>query len=182
MTRPPAPTVSSQRMRTREQTTDVERTGKSAIPSSRACTLSDAKELMRERYVHLVAILGEPDAGKTGCLVSFYLSVAHAKLNGFSFADSRTLMGFEEISQGARRWNGGRAPGAVYRPHSVAGRAYRRISTYDGLISNATREIQSICFVPTCQGSGRRISSSETARIGLQFVRSSGHHLVSNRR
>lgn len=90
--------------------TEVERTNKSTIPSSRACTLGDAKKLMRERYVHLVAILGEPDAGKTGCLVSLYLSVAHAKLDGFSFADSRTLMGFEEISQGARRWNGGRAP------------------------------------------------------------------------
>ena len=60
---------------------------------------------MGERYVHLVGILGEPNAGKTGCLVSLYLSVTQRCLDGISFADSSTLMGFEEISQGARRWN-----------------------------------------------------------------------------
>lgn len=91
-------------------TSDVHTTRKVPIPSSRACTLSRARDLMKERYVSLVAILGEPEAGKTGCLVSLYLSVAHTKLDGFSFADSRTLMGFEEISQGARRWNDGQVP------------------------------------------------------------------------
>ena len=65
---------------------------------------------MAERYVHLVGILGEPNAGKTGCLVSLYLSVGQRLLDGFSFADSQTLMGFEEVSQGARRWNKGRIP------------------------------------------------------------------------
>lgn len=88
------------------------------LPSSRACTLADAKVLMTERYVHLVAILGEPDAGKTACLVSFYLSVARTRLEGFSFADSRTLMGFEEISQGARQWNDGRLP-EQFTDHTV---------------------------------------------------------------
>ena len=83
---------------------------KVAFPGSRACTLSAARALMAERYVHLVGILGEPNAGKTGCLVSLYLSVGQRHLDGFSFADSRTLMGFEEISQGARRWNKGQIP------------------------------------------------------------------------
>ena len=83
---------------------------KAQFPSSRAYTLSDAKGLMAERYVHVVAILGEPAAGKTGCLVSLYLCVGQRHLDGFGFADSRTLMGFEEVSRGARRWNEGRIP------------------------------------------------------------------------
>ena len=83
---------------------------KVTYPHSRACTLSDARGLMADRYVHLIGILGEPNAGKTGCLVSLYLSVANSCLEGFSFVDSRTLMGFEEISQGARRWNDGEIP------------------------------------------------------------------------
>ncbi|MDE0396153.1 MAG: hypothetical protein OYK82_15415 [Gammaproteobacteria bacterium] len=65
---------------------------------------------MGERYIHLVGILGEPNAGKTACLVSLYLSVAQRCLGSFAFVDSRTLMGFEEISQGARQWNKGRIP------------------------------------------------------------------------
>lgn len=89
-----------------------------AFPSSRACTLSDARGLMAERYVHLVGILGEPNAGKTGCLVSLYLSVGQRCLDGFAFADSRTLMGFEEISQGARRWNEGHIP-EQFTDHTV---------------------------------------------------------------
>ena len=92
--------------------------GKAMFPGSRACTLSDARGLMGERYVHLVGILGEPNAGKTGCLVSLYLSVAQTRLDGFAFADSRTLMGFEEISQGARRWNDGRIP-EQFTDHTV---------------------------------------------------------------
>ena len=83
---------------------------KVAFPGSRACTLTEARGLMAERYVHLVGILGEPDAGKTGCLVSLYLSVGKGCLGHFSFVDSRTLMGFEDISQGARRWNEGQIP------------------------------------------------------------------------
>ena len=81
-----------------------------AFRSSRACTLSGARELMADRYIYLVGILGEPDAGKTGCLVSLYLSVSQRSFDSLRFADSRTLMGFEEISQGARRWNKGRVP------------------------------------------------------------------------
>ena len=91
---------------------------KAAFPGSRACTLSAARGLMAERYVHLVGILGEPNAGKTGCLVSLYLSVGRRRLDGFSFADSRTLLGFEEISQGARRWNEGRIP-EQFTDHTV---------------------------------------------------------------
>lgn len=89
-----------------------------AFPASRACTLNAARGLMAERYIHVVGILGEPNAGKTGCLVSLYLSAAQRSLGGFSFADSRTLMGFEEISQGTRQWNKGQIP-EQFTDHTV---------------------------------------------------------------
>ena len=91
---------------------------KAVFPASRACTLDAARGLMAERYIHLVGILGEPNAGKTGCLVSLYLSAAQRGLGDFSFADSRTLMGFEEISQGARQWNKGQIP-EEFTDHTV---------------------------------------------------------------
>lgn len=36
--------------------------------------------------------------------------VANAALNGWTFADSKSLMGFEEIARGARDWNEGSPP------------------------------------------------------------------------
>jgi hypothetical protein len=57
-----------------------------------------------------VGILGAPDSGKTALLASLYLLLAHDRLAGYAYADSKTLMGFEEISKGARRWNNGRLP------------------------------------------------------------------------
>ena len=93
-----------------EQTDTVAFPNETGFPGSRACTLGGARGLMAERYVHIVGILGEPNAGKTACLVSLYLSVSQRSLDGFYFADSRTLMGFEEISQAARQWNKGQVP------------------------------------------------------------------------
>lgn len=75
------------------------------FPPSRACTLRDARSLMARRYLQIVGVLGEPNAGKTACLVSLYLLLARNRLRGFGFADSTTLRGFEEISRGARRWD-----------------------------------------------------------------------------
>ena len=65
---------------------------------------------MARRYAHVVGVLGEPDAGKTACLVSLYLMAGRNQLEGFRFLDSETLRGFEEISRGARRWNAARPP------------------------------------------------------------------------
>jgi hypothetical protein len=42
--------------------------------------------------------------------VSLYLLVSRAKLKGFDFSDSRTLMAFNEISQGVLDWNEGQLP------------------------------------------------------------------------
>lgn len=64
----------------------------------------ELRDLMAQRKCHVVGILGSPAAGKTAALVSLYLLLSHNNLTGFQFADSRTLLAFEEISQGARRW------------------------------------------------------------------------------
>ena len=79
--------------------------GNPSLPHSRALTPQLVQDLMSDRYCTLVGILGDPDAGKTAALVSLYLLASKAKLQKFSFADSRTLMAFNEISQGALDWN-----------------------------------------------------------------------------
>ncbi|MES2736612.1 MAG: hypothetical protein V4672_09860 [Verrucomicrobiota bacterium] len=66
--------------------------------------------MMRNRYVTVVGILGDPESGKTACLASLYLLASNAMLEGWSFADSRSLMAFEEIARGARKWNEGQPP------------------------------------------------------------------------
>lgn len=75
--------------------------------------LASASSIMREKYVTVVGIVGLPDAGKTACLASMYLLLAHGSLGGFTYADSRTLLALEEISRGARRWNQGEPPGQM---------------------------------------------------------------------
>lgn len=82
----------------------------SALPSSRTLGLKDLNALMGNRYVNVVGILGDPESGKTACLASLYLLVSHAKLEGWSFADSKSLAAFEEIVRGARDWNNGEVP------------------------------------------------------------------------
>ena len=82
----------------------------SAFASSRPLGLEDLNALMGTRYVNVVGILGDPESGKTACLASLYLLVSHAMLKGWSFADSRSLAAFEDISRGARDWNDGKSP------------------------------------------------------------------------
>lgn len=90
--------------------TAVDEPSTAPMPPSRAYGLAEARHLITTRYVHLVGILGEPNAGKTACLASLYLLMARDKLQDFNFRDSRTLMAFEEISRGARCWNEGQLP------------------------------------------------------------------------
>lgn len=80
------------------------------FPLSLTLMPSQMRELMAARYCRLIGILGAPDAGKTAVLVSLYLLLARDKLADIHFADSRTLMSFDEISAGARRWNEGKLP------------------------------------------------------------------------
>ena len=77
---------------------------------SQTLTPTQTRSLMSKRYCRLVGILGAPDAGKTASLVSLYLLVARGRLTGFKYADSQSLMAFDGISQGARRWNEGKLP------------------------------------------------------------------------
>jgi hypothetical protein len=65
---------------------------------------------MARRYVTVVGILGDPESGKTACLASLYLLVSNGALKDWSFADSRSLLGFESIARGAREWNHGTPP------------------------------------------------------------------------
>jgi Double-GTPase 2 len=80
------------------------------FPRSLTLTSIQVEELMAGRYCRLVGILGAPDAGKTAALVSLYLLLSRGQLNGVRFADSQSLLAFDEISHGARRWNDGHMP------------------------------------------------------------------------
>lgn len=85
-------------------------TGMSSFPSSRTLGPDAISKMMASRYVTVVGILGDPESGKTACLVSIYLMISNAKLNGWKFADSKSLMAFEDIARGARDWDEGNPP------------------------------------------------------------------------
>ena len=69
--------------------------------------VEEARTLMRNEYCQVVGVLGEPDSGKTACLVSLYLLLARKRLDGFSYADSKSLLALDELSRGARKWENG---------------------------------------------------------------------------
>lgn len=77
---------------------------------SAALGLDDVRVMLGKRYGRVIGILGAPDSGKTALLVSLYLLMAHGRLSHFSFADSRSLLTFEDIARGARSWNEGFPP------------------------------------------------------------------------
>jgi hypothetical protein len=73
--------------------------------------IEDALEVTRANYSHLIGILGAWDAGKTCFLLSLYLLAARAALpNGYRFAGSLTLKGFEDRARRLRKWKGGPLP------------------------------------------------------------------------
>lgn len=80
------------------------------LSSSFSLTVEDSEKLMRNRYCKIIGILGIPGAGKTASLASLYLLLAHGKLKGYRFLDSKSIRAFEEITNGARRWNEGNVP------------------------------------------------------------------------
>ncbi|HEV2602967.1 MAG TPA: hypothetical protein VGU24_04825 [Microvirga sp.] len=84
--------------------------GTASFPSSRMLGPDAVSQIMGSRYVTVVGILGDPESGKTACLASLYLMVSNAKLAGWSFADSKSLMAFEDIARGARDWDSGNPP------------------------------------------------------------------------
>lgn len=78
--------------------------------SSFSLSVEDSQKLMRSRYCKIVGILGVPGTGKTASLASLYLLLAHGRLEGYKFLDSKSVRAFEEITSGARRWNEGNLP------------------------------------------------------------------------
>lgn len=85
-------------------------TGTSAFPSSRTLGPDAISKMMASRYVTVIGILGDPESGKTACLASLYLMISNAELGGWKFADSKSLMAFEDIARGAREWDAGNPP------------------------------------------------------------------------
>ncbi len=84
-----------------------------AFPPSTTLGIDVVNGLMRSRYVTSIGILGESNSGKTACLVSLYLLVSNGLLEGWTFADSASLTGFEDIARAARVWNEGRPPDQI---------------------------------------------------------------------
>lgn len=80
------------------------------FPSSLTLTPDALREACGGRFFRLIGILGAPDAGKTALLVSLYLLLSRNSLEGFKYADSMSLLAFDEVSRGARRWNQGKPP------------------------------------------------------------------------
>ena len=74
---------------------------------SGALGLDEVRALMRKEYCQVIGLLGEPDSGKTACLVSLYLLLSGNSLGGFTYADSKSLMALDELSRGARSWEAG---------------------------------------------------------------------------
>ncbi|MER9291869.1 hypothetical protein NKI44_27130 [Mesorhizobium sp. M0614] len=83
------------------------------LPSSLTMGLEESTALMTRRHTTMVGILGLPDSGKTACLVSAYLLLAKGEFEGYDYADSASLMAFEQISRGSRHWTKGDEPGQL---------------------------------------------------------------------
>ena len=76
------------------------------FPPSAVLGMDDVRALMGKECCRLIGLLGAPDSGKTACLVSLYLLLARNSLDGFTFADSKSLTALDELSRGARSWPG----------------------------------------------------------------------------
>lgn len=79
------------------------------FPLSGALGTADVSMMLSKQYGRVIGVLGAPDSGKTASLVSLYLLLANNVMSDYSYADSRSLLAFEEIARGARRWSEGGA-------------------------------------------------------------------------
>ena len=106
-----SPTELAVTTRTTADETPKPRASARTFHSGQELGTQDAAELMRSRYVHLVAILGCTDAGKTCLMSSLYLLAACRELlPRFRFAGSLTLQGFEDRARRLRKWEAGVLP------------------------------------------------------------------------
>lgn len=84
-------------------------TSNPTFPLSGALGTTDVSLMLSKRYGRVIGVLGAPDSGKTASLVSMYLLLANNAMSDYSYADSRSLIAFEEIARGARQWTEGGA-------------------------------------------------------------------------
>jgi hypothetical protein len=81
------------------------------FPPATELGLKDALTITQGGYVHLIAILGATNAGKTCMLNALYLLASHGGLAPrFRFAGSLTLAGFELRTRRLRKWENGQLP------------------------------------------------------------------------
>ena len=97
------------------------------FPPSAELGMDDVRALMGKKYFRIIGLLGEPDSGKTACIVSLYLLLAHNSVDGFTFADSKSLTALDELSQGARSWHGA-------MPEQMTGHTERKDDRSAGLL------------------------------------------------
>jgi len=115
------------------------------FPAGLELGYADVISLSRSRYMHVVAVLGLTDAGKTCLLISLYLMALNRMLAPhFRFAGSRTLLGFEHRARGLRKWDKGSLP-AEFADHTRLGDprapAFMHIAFDEGEDSSKRREL-----------------------------------------
>lgn len=137
------------------------------FPSSLTLTPDAIREACGGHLFRLIGVLGAPDAGKTAILVSLYLLLSRGKLKGFKFADSLSLLAFDEISRRARRWNDGAPPEQMTNhteppDHRTAGYLHLRLHDQE---SGARHDV----LLPDLPGewSNSLIDSNRVDRLGF---------------
>ena len=139
------------------------------FPPSTAIGTAGAQMMMKKEYQHMIGLLGVPDAGKTGCLVSLYLLLSHDRLDGFRFADSKSLLALDELSRGARRWVSGHPEQMTTHTElgdsrSAAFLHFKVVRTSDGAAFNV--------LIPDLPGEWSESLIDNNRRDRLQFLRS----------
>ena len=134
-----------------------------------ALGLNQVRALMSKEYCYVIGLLGEPDSGKTACLVSLYLLLAKNRLRGFRFADSKSLVALDELSRGARSWEGGMPDQITAHTERVDGRS---AGFFHVRLSRELDHTQLHLVVPDLPGEWTTglIESNRTDR--LRFLRS----------
>ena len=70
---------------------------------------TDAADIMKSRYGHVIAVLGSTDVGKTCFLCSLYLMASNKLLpSDYLFSGSQSLQAFEDRARGLREWKDGK--------------------------------------------------------------------------
>ncbi len=89
--------------------------GEHAPWAGRHLPLDEARRLLSRSPARLLAILGAFDAGKTSLLASFFLQIANGQRPElpYRFAGSRSLHGFRDLVERARRYRGSKGEAVV---------------------------------------------------------------------